>query len=71
MKWNTTPIGIPLPIFEDAQLSTMPSTPDLPNLLLEELHQCRPAVESIKILVGVDLAERAAARIAAKKIDSD
>ena len=26
----------------------MPSTPDLPNLLLEELHQRRPAVESIK-----------------------
>lgn len=71
MKWNNTPIGIPLPYLKTLSYPQCLALLTFPIFFLKNFINVVQLWKASKILVGVDLAERAAARIAARKIDSD
>ncbi|KDR81535.1 hypothetical protein GALMADRAFT_89576 [Galerina marginata CBS 339.88] len=71
MKWTVTPSG--LPFLEDWTYPQIMACPTFLVFLLKNVINLVQLWKASKILVGVDLAERAAARAAAasKKLDSD
>lgn len=71
MKWNDTPIGIPLPYLRTLSYPQLMAILTCPIFILKNVINVVQLWKASKILVGVDLAERAAARAAAKKTDSD
>ncbi|KAF8201455.1 phosphatidylinositol synthase [Pholiota molesta] len=71
MKWNDTPIGLPLPYLRSLSYPQFMAILSFPIFFLKNVINVVQLWKASKILVGVDLAERAAARVAALKTDSD
>lgn len=71
MKWNNTPIGLPLPYLRSLSYPQFMAILSFPIFFLKNVINMVQLWKASKILVGVDLAERAAARVAALKTDSD
>lgn len=74
MKWNTTPLG--LPFLENWTYPELLAVPTFFIFALKNIINVVQLWKASKILVGVDLAERAAARIAQaeaskKAVESD
>lgn len=68
MKWTTTPMGLP---WTTITLPAFLAIISFPVFFLKNVINVVQLWKASKILVGVDLAERAAARAAAHKSDSD